>query len=536
MKYKISALFVLAVGLLFGACIDELDIQKKGNYGGEENFYKTDDDAVQAITTVYSAWNSASSGLFYMLDMLGDDIWCGGGTRGDQVDAQNMNEYRYGTDNSTVKSSFSSLYGIIYNANLVIERVTPDTEVRKRCVAEAYFFRGWANLYLGSLWGTAPLVDRLLTSGEYAQGNSEEGALLAQASADFKAAIDLNALPSKLSKDDKTTVIRVTQEAAYAFYGKSLLFEGKKDEAGKALDKVINSKLYDFYEGEYGNIHKLEAEFSCESILENNQVDDANTAWSFMTYVHVWRGWRNDKLSFSKIKDEYSSIASGYGFFNPRKKLYEAFKAYNVAGGGNDYRLDQSIKTLEFLKNDMGLSVTGIMHGNEGYFNWKMRALKDELVIDMGGWNVCVNTNWRFMRYSEVLLLAAEAYLESDNGKALGYINQVRNRAKLNLLSSVTLDDIKQERRFELCFEGTRFIDLVRWGDAAAVLADQGKEVMCLNTDGTVSVEYVTPTAGFVKGKHERLPIPATEILLNENIKQNPGWSAADSEGIEEVK
>lgn len=534
MKYKISTLFVGIAALLFCGCADELDIAKKGNYGGEENFYKTDEDAEQAIAATYSAWNSASSGLFYMLDMLGDDIWCGGGTRGDQVDAQNLNEYRYGTDNSTIKSSFTALYSIIYDANLVIERVTPDTDVRKRCVAEAYFFRGWANLYLGALWGTAPLVDHVLESGEYAQSNSEEGALLAQASADFKSAIDMNALPSKTSKDDQTTVIRITKECAYAFYGKSLLFEGKKSEAAAALDEVINSGLYDLYAGDYGDLHKLTAEFCCESVLENNQVDDTNTAWSFMTYVQVWRAWRSDKLSFSSISSNYSDVIGGYGFFNPRKKLYDAFKTYNAAGGGDDYRLDQSIKTLDFLKNDMNLSVTGIMHGNEGYFNWKMRGKQEDLIYDMGGWNVCVNTNWRFMRYAEVLLLAAEANVDSDNSKATSYLNKVRTRAKLTSLASVTLDDIKQERRFELCFEGTRFIDLVRWGDAATVLADQGKEVMCLNLDGTASVEYSTPTAGFVAGKHERLPIPATEILLNDNIKQNPGWTAADSEGAEE--
>lgn len=531
MKYKITTLLLVAAGLLLGSCEDQLDIQKKGNYGGEENFYKTDDDAIQAVTTVYSSWNGASSGLFFMLDMLGDDIWCGGSNKGDQNDAHNINEYNFGSDNGTIKTSFTDLYTIIYNANLVIERVTPDTETKKRCIAEAYFFRGWANLYLGSLWGTPPLVNHTLASGEYAQGNSEEGAVLAQASADFKAAIDMNALPSKTGKDDKTTSIRITKECAYAFYGKSLLFEGKKAEAAAALDEVINSGLYDLYSGDYGDIHKLVGEFNCESVLENNQVDDATTAWSFMTYVHVWRGWRNDKLSWSSLSSDYSNVTSGYGFCNPKKSLYDAFKAYDAAGGGNDYRLDQSIKTLDFLRDKMNLTQTGIMHGNEGYFNWKMRAQKDEIITDMGGWNVLVNTNWRFMRYAEVLLLAAEANLETNNAKALTYINKVRERAKLNDLTSVTLDDIKKERRFELCFEGTRFIDLVRWGDAATALCDQGKQVMCLQTDGTTDVEYKNASAGFVAGKHERLPIPATEILLNSNIKQNPGWGTDGSEG-----
>lgn len=322
MKYKITTLLLAVAGLFLWSCEDQLDIQKKGNYGG--------------------------------------------GQRGDQKESENLNEYNYGTDNSSVKSSFSSLYSIIYNANLVIERFSPESEVKKRCMAEAYFFRGWANLYLGALWGTAPLVTHTLGSDEYAQGNSAEGALLAQASADFQSAIDLNALPSKTDKDDNTTGIRITKECAYAFLGKSLLFEGKNAEAATALDEVINSGLYDLYTGDYGDIHKPNTEFCCESVLENNQVDDANTAWSFYTYVSVWCGWRSDKMSWSTLNSEYSDVTSGYGFCNPRKALYDAFKAYDTTGGGNDYRLDQSIKTLDFLVHPLLTEENG-GHGSGNY-------------------------------------------------------------------------------------------------------------------------------------------------------------------------
>ena len=149
---------------------------------------------------------------------------------------------------------------------------------------------------------------------------------------------------------------------------------------------------------------------------------------------------------------------------------------FRSKGGGDDYRLDQTIKTYDYLKNTMGLTVTTTMHGNEGLFDWKLRALKSELVQDMGGWNVLVKTNWRYMRYAEVLLLAAEANLKSNPAKAVEYINKVRTRAHLTPLGSVTLDDVKQEKCFELCFEGIRYMDLVRWGDAATVLKDRGQD------------------------------------------------------------
>lgn len=530
MRYKaIKIMSVAVLGLfLFSSCDDKLDIAKKGNLGSVEDFYKTDEDATKAIGVAYSAWGGLHYGLTFVTNMLSDDCWAGGPSRGDSPDLQLMNEYMFGSDNSTIQSLFSGLYGLNYDCNLVIEKVSPDTPEKKRCLAEAYFFRGWANFYLGALWGTAPKVDHLLQPSEYACGNSEKGDLINFAIENFQQAISLGSLPSKTSVDDAATPIRVTREAAYAYLGKALLFAGRDDEAAKALDEVIDSKLYDLYQGDYGDIHKPVAEFSCESILENNQVDDVNTAWSFMNYVSVMRGWRNDQIAWSGLKAQFADVTSGYGFENPRKALYDAFKAWDEKGGGDDYRLDQTIKTYDYLKNTMGLTVTTTMHGNEGLFDWKLRALKSELVQDMGGWNVLVKTNWRYMRYAEVLLLAAEANLKSNPAKAVEYINKVRTRAHLTPLGSVTLDDVKQEKRFELCFEGIRYMDLVRWGDAATVLKDQGKTVRCFSPEGEVKTEYSNAGAGFQKGKHELLPIPAKELLLNKNINQNDGWAGEE--------
>lgn len=530
-SYKIWAFAsILTLGLAFSSCDDKLDIDKKGNLGSVEDFYKTDADAEQAIAAVYSSWGGQHYNLTFLCNMLSDDCWAGAPSRGDNPDLQNLNEYTFGSDNGVVEGTFSGLYGVNYNANLVIEKVEPDTQAKKRCLAEAYFFRGWANFYLAALWGTPPLVDHLLQPSEYAAGNSEEGTVLNFAIENFQKAIDLNALPSKANIDDAETPIRITKECAYAYLGKALLFAGRNAEAATALDEVIGSKLYGLYQGEYGDIHKPTAEFCRESILENNQPDDTDTQWSFMNYVSVMRGWRMDQLTWSSINSEYSDNIGGYGFENPRKDLYDAFKSWTNAGGGDTYRLDQTIKTYDFLKTKMNLTATTSMHGNEGFFSWKFRALNSELITAMGGWNVLVKTNWRYMRYAEVLLLAAEANLQSNPSKSIQYINEVRTRAHLNALTSVSLSDIKQEKRFELCMEGCRFLDLVRWGDAYDVLKDQGRVVKAMQTDGSVKDEYTNTTYGFVKGKHEHLPIPAKELLLNSTIKQNAGWSGSTSD------
>lgn len=83
------------------------------------------------------------------------------------------------------------------------------------------------------------------------------------------------------------------------------------------------------------------------------------------------------------------------------------------------------------------------------------------------------------MRYAEVLLLAAEANLQAGQpDKALYDINQIRERAKETPLTSVTLDDIKTEKRLELCLESVRYQDLVRWGDAEAALAHRASKFL----------------------------------------------------------
>ena len=115
------------------------------------------------------------------------------------------------------------------------------------------------------------------------------------------------------------------------------------------------------------------------------------------------------------------------------------------------------------------------------------------------------------MRYAEVLLLAAEACLESgDNTSALDYFNQIRVRAQLPTLSSITLDDIKNEKRLELCMEEVRYQDLVRWGDAPSVLAEKGHRIPVfsgIKEDGSydITYPYENTTYGF-QSREKRVP------------------------------
>ncbi|MCD8740696.1 RagB/SusD family nutrient uptake outer membrane protein [Mucilaginibacter roseus] len=88
-------------------------------------------------------------------------------------------------------------------------------------------------------------------------------------------------------------------------------------------------------------------------------------------------------------------------------------------------------------------------------------------------------------RYAEVLLNASEAAFElGDKGKALGYINQVRNRAGLTTpLNDLTFDRIVHERRVELVFEGHTLFDMKRWRLAHIVWDGANMTVADLKSD-----------------------------------------------------
>ena len=255
-------------------------------------------------------------------------------------------------------------------------------------------------------------------------------------------------------------------------------------------------------------------------MFELQKRNDSEQQWNQFDMVFLMQGWRTSVLNYSGLAANV--IATGtYGFMNPRKSLYEAFVARE---GANGYRLNKTIMTYDQLV-DFGVSVQpgSNVYGNEGYFFWKNQALKEDCVMDFSAFQGLQYINLKMMRYAEVLLLAAEAQFKAGNtGKALEYINQIRTRAQESLLSSVTLDDIKAEKRLELCNEAVRYQDLIRWGDAQSAMANQGKEIPSFTTNG-VQWNFKNETYGF-KEKNNLLPIPLKEIELNPNMTKNAGW------------
>ena len=118
-------------------------------------------------------------------------------------------------------------------------------------------------------------------------------------------------------------------------------------------------------------------------------------------------------------------------------------------------------------------------------------------------------------RLGDIYLMYAEAkHRAGDAGTALQYVNMLRERAYGNSsynLGSVSLNDILDERARELQWEGTRRTDLIRYG---------------LFTSGS----YLWPFKGgdlagaAVSDNFNLFPLPTSDIILNPNLIQNPGY------------
>lgn len=517
----ISSILVIVGVLSFSSCQDNLDITQH-SVSSIGAYYKTDSEAEEGIAACYAAFrdihtHSFATGMLSLqtqLNVLSDDVWAGGGNHYDGTNYK-FGDYTFDSDYAPVKALYKNLYTLIYRSNVVIEHVSPDTDIMKRAIAEAKVFRAYAYFYLTFFWGTPPLVDHTLAESEYMQANSTTDKLWAFVETNLNEAISSGALTQKSSVSAAMSY-RVTKQFAQAMLGKTYIFQKKYAEAAAMLDNVINSGLYAL-NPDLTNMGTPLGVGSVESILEMNQINDISQNATNNNFRWTAMGLRGEKYSYTTAN---IFATATWGFEQPTKDLYDAFVSVEGVDG---YRLNNVIKTRQQMIDQFGVNNNQKITDNEGLYGFKYRTLKSI----WAGYFYANNT--RVMKYNEVLLLAAEAYLQSGNAaKATTYVNMIRTRAQAPTISgSVSMDQIKTESRLDLAYEGQRFENLQRWGDAKTICASKGTKNPALQVDGSVAWEVYNTDAskcGYKVGKHELFPFPATEMSVNPNMTQNPGW------------
>jgi hypothetical protein len=431
--------------------------------------------------------------------------------RADNCVSQWASYWTYGTvfddfslikpNNPTVLGWWQKWYTVVSRANTAIRFdsafsgfTTPGLQAR--LIAEAKFLRAFAYFQLVINFGDVPLITTYIgsTDDQTRYPRSPKAEVYAQIEKDLLDAVDV--LPESYSGND---IGRATSGAAYTLLAKASLYQKKYDQVRTYCEKVIDSRVYSL-ETNFADNWSLSNEYGKESIFEIGYQSGFATS-----------GLSNQG-SFSY--EYFGFIPAGLNAFGncvPREPLIELYD-------NDDTRKDATFIVPSTYLPDLGM--TAYDAGTQYYYTYWTVPAALESQASVRKYYIPKQVaaalptiassplNEKIFRYADVLLMHAEAAVMGAGGDGLASLNQVIQRAYGNAshdLTSYTLDDVKLQRRLELATEGwDRFTDLVRWGDAATVLAFKH----------------------FQANRDEVLPIPQSEIDLvgSAVLTQNPGY------------
>lgn len=485
-------------------------------------------------------------GQWEMAIPTSDDMYLISGTNTDDS-RRDISHYQLSTSNVWVLDLWINKYKGIERANSILKGVRGMNEYQNddknalRIEGEALFLRALLSFDLIRYWGDVPYRTDITTFETSYLPRKDKELIYDQIIE------DLNTAKAQLEwAKAGTNTERATQGAARALLMRVYLHRAGYSLDAKTATYVIpdNSKRQEYFQAVIDEYEAIEANgfhnFSAdgyEQLWKNyceNKVDPQESIFEIAFYSpdgssDISGTWAT---YIGPIIDANHKAGRANGFF---RTLPEWF-AYYADG---DVRRD-----LNMCNFKVEADGSHTAQNARTYFpgKWRRYWVKDE-PKDPNNTDV----NYVFLRYADVVLMAAEAYNEKNNtSKAIDLINSVRTRSnapiwddatagstyadhfkspKVRDLSFVDDSDMQGkvrtalywERGFELCYEGTRKYDLIRWG-----ILD---EAIQLHRDTKFGVSYAAPL-NFTKFKHELLPIPLNELQVNHMLenKNNPGY------------
>ena len=472
---------VLALG--FCSCEEFLNRPGEDNYN-TANFYQNDAQCIQGVNYLYnSPWYDFQRAFIKIGEVMSGNMYWG------------SSPYLTFTTNSTdvdLKNMSYSLWAVNGHANTVIMNILnsegPSQAVKNQCIGEALTLKALAYFFMVRTFGEVPIIhdnNEVLTSGKYNE-------------------------VTKVTKENVYEYIIVTLEKAMELLPKKTSgWDGRIDyyAAEGLLAKVYLTKAG--VTGTLNNDDLTKAAQYAKDVIDNsgrtltpkfsdifrlapathNQTGEPMISWLWAASRDPWtqqNTLQSDLMGegFSETGDLWGGwggpsydLMLAYGadpLIDPRERARtetDTRRKSTIMMAGDQYeyfwRDKGGFDLLRYIYDDeYGKGGPDVFQGPCGGQNCKHlygNIADHEAETGLTPGNMCYQLPTHILRLVDVYLVGAEAsLLTGNNAAALEYVNNVRERAGAELLSSVTIQDIWKERRLELAGEGDYWYDFVR--------------------------------------------------------------------------
>lgn len=475
-------------------------------------------------------------------------------------------------------------YPTIRKLNVFLEKIansSVDPDIKKQRIAEARFLRAFAYFKMVERYGGVPLITKEL------QLNSPEEELFPKRNKEQEIydfiLTEIDELTNDLKDHGKGDAGRPSKSAALALKSRVAMFAASIAQWGSVqLDGVVGipaNKSTEYWQKSYD---------ASKSIINSGKFSlYKKNADKALNYRNIFLDENNSEVIFSEIFNGTAGRGHSWDFFNAvlgfhRWSLGAEVCAYlemveefeNI--DGSDPKLDRTkianrhLWTMDemFGKKEPRFKAMIITNGDT-YKNKKLDKhkgiRKEDGTITQGDYkgiagqgfsNINSDTNTPFQclkyideslnlprpggesktdyivfRLAEILLNYAEAAFElNKQDDALWAVNQIRERAGLKALTTISRDKIRHERKIELAFEGTRYFDVRRWRTAVVDLTGSktGMNYILDFQTGKYELQLLPDFEAdqnpVFEERHYYLPITLSRIAQNSNLVENPGY------------
>lgn len=518
--FAVSSLFAL------GAC--SADFLEKEPYTEKvtENFYKTPNDAYEGLIAVYDILQRDEYGCPLLVSEQASDNCFGGYGMADAQGDLEWDRFLYVSNKDMNSLAWKTPYQGIYRANILLENLGKvnwgtDTALKTKYEAEARFLRAHFHFQLAKMFGDIVALDHSVNSEELYSPRVAPEVTYALIAGDLKFAAD-NLGTDNYSKPGNANFGRITKWAAEAYIARTFLFYTdyyKKADLAGVITKAqavtyVNDAVNNSGHGLVTNYANLWLAASLENFAGE---DNTEMVWSVRLNGSGKGDWNlhegnRFQVLIAPRGGNIGRYGTGWGGAPVNPKLYAAY-------GAGDTRRDATI--INFAGEGLNFDPQARDQRQYTGYAWKkycpITDAAGKAIVEINGGNFQIDNyqDVAMIRFSDVLLMAAELNLGINNGFAQTCLDRVRDRAYQNATNRVTVSKsvIMEERRLELALEGHRYFDLIRQGTAVAKAAIDN-----VATDSQFNVTFRTETLGW-------FPLPQSQVVLsNGAMSQNPGW------------